>query len=166
MTLLAALPELGLINRRQIAALAGLAPFANNSGSSSKGPRTSLGRPLVKRSLFMCALVAIKHNPALKAFYHHLLNHGKVKVNPTIYSILDPNYGRLFRYGNIVTPDDFQNHCVPSTYGGGGIDGSNNNIIIIVLHFTTPNKVYDGLNLLEIPLKDLIGTSSNTVFLT
>jgi transposase len=57
MTLLAALPELGLINRRQIAALAGLAPFANNSGSSS------LGRPLVKRSLFMCALVAINITP-------------------------------------------------------------------------------------------------------
>lgn len=80
MTLLAALPELGLINRRQIAALAGLAPFANDSGSCSKRRSTSHGRPLVKRSLFMCALVAIKHNLALKAFYQHLLNHGKVKM--------------------------------------------------------------------------------------
>jgi transposase len=47
MTLLAALPELGFANRRQIAALAGLAPYANESGSCSKHPRTSLGRPIV-----------------------------------------------------------------------------------------------------------------------
>ena len=79
-TLLAALPELGLINRRQIAALAGLAPFANDSGSSYKRRTTSHGRPLVKRSLFMCALVAIRHNLALKAFYLHLLNRGKLKM--------------------------------------------------------------------------------------
>ena len=80
MTLLAALPELGPINRRQIAALAGLAPFANDSVSSFKRRTTSHGRPLVKRSLFMCALVAIRHILALKAFYHHLVNRGKVKM--------------------------------------------------------------------------------------
>jgi transposase len=80
MTLLASLPELGLINPRQIAALAGLASFANDSGSFSKRRPTSHGRPLVKRCLFMCALVAIKHNLVLKAFYNLLLNSGKVKM--------------------------------------------------------------------------------------
>ena len=76
-TLLAALPELGHINRRQIAALTGLAHFANDS---CKRRATSHGRPLVKRSLFMRALVAIRHNLALKAFYLNLLNRGKLKM--------------------------------------------------------------------------------------
>jgi len=62
MMLLAYLPELGRINRRKIAALAGLAPFARDSGKIS-GYRTTKGRggrPQVKKALFMCALVAIK----------------------------------------------------------------------------------------------------------
>jgi transposase len=80
MTLLAALPELGHANRREIAALAGLAPYANDSGSSSKRRRTSVGRPVVKRLLFMCAMVAIINNPALKAFYAKLLANGKMKM--------------------------------------------------------------------------------------
>ena len=80
MTLLAALPELGHANRRQIAALAGLAPYANDSGSSSKKRKTSVGRPVVKRMLFMCAIVAIVNDPHLKAFYEKLRLKGKMKM--------------------------------------------------------------------------------------
>jgi len=80
MTLLAALPELGHANRRQIAALAGLAPYANDSGSSSKKRKTSVGRPVVKRMLFMCAIVAIVNDPHLKAFYEKLRSKGKMKM--------------------------------------------------------------------------------------
>jgi transposase len=47
-TLLAVMPELGKANRREIAALAGLAPYTNDSGKTSKRRRTSAGRPLVK----------------------------------------------------------------------------------------------------------------------
>ncbi|WP_374133598.1 transposase, partial [Candidatus Endomicrobiellum pyrsonymphae] len=47
---------------REIAALAGLAPYANDSGKSSKRRRTSAGRPLVKRMLFMCAMGAVRNN--------------------------------------------------------------------------------------------------------
>lgn len=80
MTLLAALPELGRANRREIAALAGLAPYANDSGTLYMRRRTSYGRPLVKKMLFMCALVAIVNNPDLKAFYERLISNGKQKM--------------------------------------------------------------------------------------
>ncbi|MCA6073060.1 MAG: transposase, partial [Endomicrobium sp.] len=77
MTLLAVMPELGKANRREIAALAGLAPYANDSGKTSKRRRTSAGRPLVKRMLFMCA---VRNNKNLKAFYEKLTNNGKLKM--------------------------------------------------------------------------------------
>jgi len=80
MTLLAVLPELGFANRREIAALAGLAPYANDSGKSSKKRKTSIGRPLVKRMLFMCAMVAIQKHSALKAFYDNLIQKAKMKM--------------------------------------------------------------------------------------
>jgi transposase len=80
MTLLAYMTELGKANRRQIAALAGLAPYANDSGQTSFKRRTSAGRPIVKRMLFMCALVAIKNNKDLKAFYERLISKGKMKM--------------------------------------------------------------------------------------
>ena len=79
-TLLAALPELGKANRRQIAALAGLAPYPNDSGQSSFRRRTTCGRPVVKRMLFMCALVAISKNKDLKDFYLKLTGNGKMKM--------------------------------------------------------------------------------------
>lgn len=82
MALLAYLPELGRVNRRQIAALAGVAPFANDSGKSS-GYRTTKGkggRPQVKRALFMCALVAMQHDAKMKEFYNKLRAKGKKKL--------------------------------------------------------------------------------------
>jgi len=80
MTLLASMPELGKANRRQIAALAGLAPYANDSGQTSFKRRTTAGRPVVKQMLFMCAMVAIKNNKDLKAFYERLVSNGKMKM--------------------------------------------------------------------------------------
>jgi transposase len=80
MVLLATMPELGFANRRQIAALAGLAPFAKDSGSSSGKRKTGVGRAIVKRMLFMCALVAIRNDKTLKAFYEKLVSKGKLKL--------------------------------------------------------------------------------------
>ena len=76
-TLVAELPELGLLNDRQIAALAGLAPYNRDSGKW-KGQRfVQGGRSRVRRALFMPALTAIKHNPVLKQFYDRLTARGK-----------------------------------------------------------------------------------------
>jgi transposase len=80
MSLLAAMPELGKANRREIAALAGLAPYANESGKTSKKRKTTVGRPLVKQMLFMCALTAIKSYPLMKSFYEKLLANRKPKM--------------------------------------------------------------------------------------
>jgi transposase len=71
------MPELGKVNRRQIAALAGLAPYPNDSGQTFFKRRTSHGRPIVKQMLFMCALVAIKRNEELKTFYKRLKDNNK-----------------------------------------------------------------------------------------
>jgi transposase len=66
--LLALLPELGTLNRREIAALAGLAPHPNQSGATDAYRRTRGGRPEVKRVLFMAAMVAAKHDPKQRSF--------------------------------------------------------------------------------------------------
>jgi transposase len=75
--LTAFLPELGTLNRRQAAALAGLVPHPNQSGSHNGYRRTRGGRQSVKPALFMAALAASKHNPQLAAFYQRLRNNGK-----------------------------------------------------------------------------------------
>jgi transposase len=78
-TLLAHLPELGQLNRKQIAALVGLAPLNQDSGTR-RGPRTCWGgRAPVRAVLYMAALVAICFNPPLRAFYQRLLGAGKAK---------------------------------------------------------------------------------------
>jgi transposase len=79
MTLLAQLPELGTLNRKQIAALVGVAPFNRDSGTM-KGKRTVWGgRASVRASLYMAALVAVRCNPWLSDFYKRLLSAGKAK---------------------------------------------------------------------------------------
>ena len=79
MTLVADLPELGQLNRKQIAALAGLAPLNCESGSL-RGRRIIWGgRGRVRAALYMSTLVAVKHNPVLRAFYDRLLAAGKPK---------------------------------------------------------------------------------------
>ena len=75
--LIALMPELGSLPRRQAAALAGLAPHPKQSGETEAYRRTRGGRPEVKRVLFMAALSARKHNPNLKAFYDRLVQAGK-----------------------------------------------------------------------------------------
>jgi transposase len=78
-TLVTHMPELGTVNRRQAAALAGLAPWARESGSG-KGKRFIRGgRAAVRRALYLAALSAAKHNPRLKAFHARLLAAGKAK---------------------------------------------------------------------------------------
>jgi len=77
--LLALLPELGKLNRRQIAKLVGVAPFDNESGKF-KGRRSIWGgRAPVRQVLYMAALVARKHNPVIRAFADRLESTGKAK---------------------------------------------------------------------------------------
>lgn len=76
-TLLASLPELGKLNRKQIAALVGVAPLNRDSGTL-KGKRTVWGgRSNVRQALYMGALVAARHNPAIREFYKRLRAAGK-----------------------------------------------------------------------------------------
>ena len=77
--LLAELPELGKLDRRRIAALVGVAPLNRDSGQM-RGQRSIWGgRADVRRTLYMATLVAVRHNPALKACYERLLAVGKRK---------------------------------------------------------------------------------------
>lgn len=75
--LMADLPELGTLDRRQIAALAGLAPHTRQSGQWKGQSFISGGRAAPRASLFIVAMVASRHNPTLKAFYQRLLAAGK-----------------------------------------------------------------------------------------
>jgi transposase len=76
-TLLALLPELGQLTRKQIAALVGVAPFDDQSGKRMGMRYIQGGRPAIRNTLFMAALVAATHNPALKAFREKLRQAGK-----------------------------------------------------------------------------------------
>ncbi len=78
-TMLADLPELGTLNRRQIAALAGVAPLNRDSGVLRGKRRVWGGRAHVRAALFMSALVASRFNPVIKAFYQRLCAMGKPK---------------------------------------------------------------------------------------
>jgi len=75
--LLALMPELGTLDRRKAAALAGLAPHPRQSGKTDAYRRTRGGRPDVKRLLFMAALSVRRHNKTLKPFYERLIANGK-----------------------------------------------------------------------------------------
>jgi transposase len=78
-TLIADLPELGRLDRKQIAALVGVAPINRDSGKM-RGKRTTWGgRAKVRCTLYMAALVASRYNPPLKAFYQRLTSAGKAK---------------------------------------------------------------------------------------
>lgn len=79
MTLLADLPELGKLNRKQIAALVGVAPFNRDSGAL-KGHRAIWGgRAPIRAVLYMAAVSASCHNPVIAAFYSRLIDAGKPK---------------------------------------------------------------------------------------
>ena len=78
-TLLADLPELGTLSNKQIAALAGLAPFNRDSGSLRGKRHIRGGRASVRTVLFMAMLSAVQHNPTIKATYQRMLAAGKLK---------------------------------------------------------------------------------------
>lgn len=76
-TVIAELPELGRLNRRQIAALVGVAPFNRDSGKM-RGARTTWGgRGPVRQVLYMATLSGVRFNPVLKEAYDRLLKAGK-----------------------------------------------------------------------------------------
>ncbi len=78
-TLIAELPELGQLGRRQIASLVGIAPHPHESGKF-KGRRMIWGgRARVRTMLYMASLSAVRHNPQLRAHYQALLDRGKAK---------------------------------------------------------------------------------------
>lgn len=79
-TLMAELPELGTLNPKQIAALAGLAPYTRQSGKWRGRSFIGGGRTAVRSALFMGALVAARYNPTLKAFRERLVASGKPKL--------------------------------------------------------------------------------------
>jgi transposase len=74
------LPELGRLNRRQIAALVGVAPIARDSGTFRGKRRTGGGRRDLRARLFMPTLVAVRHNPVIRRFYQRLVEQGKAKM--------------------------------------------------------------------------------------
>ena len=79
-TLIAELPELGQLGRKQIAALSGLAPFTRQSGQWRGRSFIGGGRSAVRTALFMGAMVAKRHNPVLKAFFDRLVAAGKPRM--------------------------------------------------------------------------------------
>lgn len=78
-TLLAEMPELGRLSRRQVAALAGLAPWTRQSGTWRGRSMIGGGRKPVRTALYMAAVTASRRNSALKPFYERLLAAGKAK---------------------------------------------------------------------------------------
>jgi transposase len=76
-TLLCNLPELGNLNRKEIAALVGVAPINCDSGRYKGRRRIIGGRADVRRSLYMAAVASLRHNPMIKAFYDKLIDAGK-----------------------------------------------------------------------------------------
>lgn len=78
-TLLADLPELGKLDRKQIAALVGVAPMNQDSGKKRGYRKTKGGRPEVRSVLYMAALSGIRYNPVINAQYQQLVKRGKEK---------------------------------------------------------------------------------------
>lgn len=77
--LLVYLPELGRLNRKEIAALVGVAPFNRDSGRYAGKRRIWGGRAEIRSLLYMATVVAIRYNPPLRAYYQHLREKGKLK---------------------------------------------------------------------------------------
>lgn len=76
-TIIADLPEIGSLDRREIAALVGVAPFNHDSGGHRGSRRIRGGRAAVRAKLFMAAWVAAQHNPVIRPFYERLIAAGK-----------------------------------------------------------------------------------------
>ena len=78
-TLISELPELGMLNRKEVAALGGVAPFSQDSGKKHGRRFIWGGRESVRSPLYMATLVATRWNPVIKAHYEQLLSRGKLK---------------------------------------------------------------------------------------
>ena len=78
-TMIVLLPELGKINKRQIAALVGVVPYNHDSGRKNGRRKISGGRAEVRNVLYMAALVATRYNPVMKKYYQQLLERKKEK---------------------------------------------------------------------------------------
>lgn len=78
-TLISECPELGQLSRREVSALAGVAPIPRDSGQYRGRRSIQGGRPTLRTALYMAALVGLRHNPVLKAFYERLTKAGKPK---------------------------------------------------------------------------------------
>jgi transposase len=78
------LPELGRVNRQQIATLVGLAPMNRDSGQQRGKRTTGGGRVCVRTALYMPMLTVIRCNPVLRRFYQRLVDHGKAKMTALV----------------------------------------------------------------------------------
>jgi len=78
--LVSELPELGALNRQQIARLVGVAPTNRDSGTLRGKRTTGGGRVQIRNALYMPTVVAIRYNPTIKAFYQRLVQNGKPKM--------------------------------------------------------------------------------------
>lgn len=79
-SLIALMPEIGTLDRKQAASLAGLAPHPKQSGQSNAYRRIRGGRPALRQALFMATMAATRYNPIIKAFYQRLINNGKKPI--------------------------------------------------------------------------------------
>jgi len=79
-SILADLPELGRLTRREIASLVGIAPFTRQSGRWKGKSMIAGGRPSVRSAIYMAALTAMQWNPVMSAFYQGLLARGKPRM--------------------------------------------------------------------------------------
>jgi transposase len=86
-TLISELPELGQLNRQQIARLVGVAPTNRDSGTLRGKRTTGGGRVEVRNALYMPIIVAKQHNPVIKRFYDRLVQSGKPKLVALIASM-------------------------------------------------------------------------------
>jgi transposase len=102
-TLIAELPELGRVGRKQIAALVGVAPFDRQSGQWRGRSFCQGGRKSVRTALYMAALTAVRYNDPLKDFYAKLVNAGKPKK-----LALNAAMRRLLTILNAITRDSMQ----------------------------------------------------------
>jgi transposase len=78
-SIIAELPELGSLNRKQVAALVGVAPFNNDSGQSKGRRRIWGGRSHLRALLYMSVVSGLRCNETIRRFYWHLLAAGKPK---------------------------------------------------------------------------------------
>ena len=78
-TIIALLPEIGRVNRCQIAALVGVAPYNRDSGASENKRHIEGGRKDLRKALYMATMVAIRYNPVIRSFYNRLTAAGKAQ---------------------------------------------------------------------------------------